>query len=81
MSGVSIGDGAIIASNSHIVKNVESYLIVGGNPGKLIKYRFKKDQIEKLLKIKWWDWDNRKINENVKLMCSKNIDIFINKHF
>ena len=40
MSGVTIGDGAIIANNSHVVKNVESYSLVGGNPAKLIKYRF-----------------------------------------
>jgi virginiamycin A acetyltransferase len=53
MSGVTIGDGAVIANNSHVVKNVEPYTLVGGNPAKLIKYRFSKEQIEKLLKIKW----------------------------
>ncbi len=52
MSGITVGDGAILAANSHIVKNVQPYSIVGGNPGKLIKYRFKKEQIAKLLKIK-----------------------------
>lgn len=81
MSGVTIGDGAIIANNSHVVKNVEPYTIVGGNPAKFIKYRFTKEQIDKLLKIKWWDWTNEKINENVSLLCSSNIDDFINKNY
>lgn len=53
MSGITVGDGAVIANNSHVVKNVEPYSIVGGNPAKLIKYRFSDEQIQKLLEIKW----------------------------
>lgn len=55
MSGVTISDGAIIAANSHVVKNVDAYEIVGGNPAKHIKFRFEKEIIEKLLKLKWWE--------------------------
>jgi acetyltransferase-like isoleucine patch superfamily enzyme len=77
MSGVTIGDGAIIANNSHIIKNVEPYSIVGGNPAKLIQYRFTKEQIESLLKIKWWYWDDNKINDFTKVLCNTNIDEFI----
>lgn len=73
MSGVTIGDGAVIANNSHVVKNVEPYSLVGGNPAKLIKYRFTEEQIKNLLIIKWWNWDDIKINENTELLC--NIDI------
>ena len=80
MSGVTIGDGAVIANNSHVVKNVEPYSIVGGNPAKLIKYRFTKDQIDKLLSIKWWYWDDNKINENTPLLCNRNVDNFISLH-
>ena len=80
MSGVKIGNGAIIANNSHVVKDVESYSIVGGNPAKLIKYRFSEDQIKQLLKIKWWDWEDDKINNIIKLLCNDNIDSFIEKH-
>lgn len=80
MSGVNIGDGAILACNSHIVKDVEPYTIVGGNPAKLIKYRFSKEVIDELLKIKWWDWPENKINENTDLLCNEYINAFINKH-
>lgn len=77
MSGVTIGDGAVIANNSHVVKNVEPYSLVGGNPAKLIKYRFTTEQIEKLLQIKWWYWDDEKINKFTPLLCNSDIDQFI----
>ncbi len=77
LSGVTIGDGAIIANNSHVVKNVEPYSIVGGNPAKHIKYRFTEDQIKNLLEIKWWYWPDEKINEFTDLLCNNDIDKFI----
>jgi acetyltransferase-like isoleucine patch superfamily enzyme len=77
MSGVKIGDGVVIANNSHVVKNAEPYSLIGGNPAKLIKYRFAQQQIEKLLQIKWWHWDDEKINKFIKLLCNDNIDEFI----
>jgi acetyltransferase-like isoleucine patch superfamily enzyme len=77
MSGVTVGDGAVIANNSHVVKNVEPYSIVGGNPAKIIKFRFTPDEIEKLLIIKWWDWDDQKINQFLPLLCNNHISEFI----
>jgi len=77
MSGITIGDGVVIANNSHVVKNVEPYSLVGGNPAKLIKYRFTQEQIEKLLEIKWWYWEDDKINKFSPLLCNNNIDEFI----
>jgi acetyltransferase-like isoleucine patch superfamily enzyme len=77
MSGVTIGDGAIIAANSHVVKSVEPYSIVGGNPAKHIKYRFSPEQIKNLLEIKWWDWSENRINKYMNLMLSNDIDKFI----
>ena len=78
MSGIKIGDGAVIAANSHVVKNVEAYSVVGGNPAKFIRFRFTPEQIEKLLEIKWWDWDDAKINKFTPLLCNDNIDAFLN---
>jgi len=77
MSGITIGDGAIIARNSHVVKNVEPYSIVGGNPAKFIKFRFKPEQITKLLKIKWWNWLDSDINTATPLLCNSDIQQFI----
>ena len=81
MSGITIGDGAVIANSSHVVKNVEAYSIVGGNPATHIRYRFTKEQIEALLKIQWWNWEDAKINRYVPLLCSGNIDEFIEAVF
>jgi len=77
MSGVTIGDGVVIANNSHVVKNAEPYTIIGGNPAKLLKYRFTPEQIKELLEIKWWNWDDDKINQYTPLLCNNNIDEFI----
>jgi len=74
MAGVSIGDGAIIAANSTVVKDVEPYSIVGGNPAKEIKKRFSDELIEKLLKIKWWNWDIDKITKNVHHLTDNKIE-------
>jgi acetyltransferase-like isoleucine patch superfamily enzyme len=74
MSGVFIGDGAVIASNSVVTKNVEPYSIVGGNPAKLIKKRFNLETIELLLSLKWWDWEEKKINQNLNILCSPEIE-------
>ena len=79
MSGVTIGDGAVIANNSHVVKNVEPYCLVGGNPAKFIKHRFTPEQIDQLLRIQWWYWDDHKINKFACLLCNNNIDEFIKK--
>ena len=74
MAGVTIGDGAIIATNSTIVKDVPPYTIVGGNPGKEIKKRFDEETINKLLALKWWDWPIEKITENLQNLTGNLID-------
>jgi len=77
MSGVTIGDGAVLAANSHVVKDVPAYAIVGGNPAKVIKYRFTEEQIKGLLKLQWWNWNDKKINMKLPLLCSTNINSFL----
>lgn len=73
-----IGDGAVIASDSVVVKNVPPYAIVGGNPAQIIKYRFEPHVIEALLRIKWWDWSLDKIHDNFKYF--NDVEKFISLH-
>jgi len=54
MSGIQIGDGAVIAANSMVVKDIAAYEIWGGNPAKKLKMRFSDEIIKSLLKLKWW---------------------------
>lgn len=63
LDGVTIGDGAIVAANSVVSKDVEPYSIVGGSPAKLIKMRFDELTTSKLLTSAWWNWDTVKIKE------------------
>lgn len=74
MPGVTIGDGCIIAARSVVVKDVEPYSVVGGNPASLLKYRFSQDAIAQLLEIRWWDWDIEKISRNIHLIMDTDIN-------
>lgn len=74
MNGVTIGNGAIIATRAVVVKDVPPYSIVAGNPAKVVKMRFDDKTIERLQKISWWNWDREKINKHLKLICHLDID-------
>lgn len=74
MAGVKIGDGAIIATNSTVVSDVEPYTIVGGNPAREIKKRFSPEIVERLLKLQWWNWDIEKITENVQNLTDLDLE-------
>lgn len=78
LSGVTIGDGAIIAANSHVFKNIPPYSIAGGNPCKHIKYRFKEEIIEKLLELKWWDLPDNEIQKLIPILCSSDENLLLN---
>lgn len=74
MAGVTIGDGAIIATNATVTKDVEPYSIVGGNPAQLIRKRFSDEVISELLAIQWWHWDIEKITQHVQLLTSNDFE-------
>ena len=54
-SGVTIGDGAVIAGQSVVTKSVPPYAVVAGNPARIVKYRFDEKTIQDFLRLKWWD--------------------------
>lgn len=70
MSGVTIGDGAVIAANSHVVQDVAPYTIVGGNPSKVIKKRFDEEIINLLLELKWWELDDADIKNLIPVLTA-----------
>jgi len=68
LPGVHIGNGAIIAANAVVTKDVPDYHIAGGNPCRIIKKRFDDEVIEHLLAIRWWDWPKEKIFDNLEIL-------------
>jgi len=74
MPGVHIGDGAIIAANSVVAKDVPAYHIAGGNPCKVIRKRFDDETIDCLLQLRWWDWPAEKLFANLEKLCSPDLE-------
>jgi len=70
LSGINIGDGAVLSANATVVKNVQPYEVVGGNPARLLKLRFDEDIVNLLLKLSWWDLPLNIIKEINDLLCS-----------
>ena len=64
LSGVTIGNGAVVAAGSVVTKDVPPYAVVGGAPAKIIKLRFKDSSIQELEDLKWWDWEYDEIKKN-----------------
>jgi acetyltransferase-like isoleucine patch superfamily enzyme len=81
MSGVTIGDGAVVGACSLVTRNVAPYSIVGGNPARLIRMRFDSNTIDALLKIRWWDWDLKRIKKNMTTLLSCNVRKFVADNF
>lgn len=77
LSGVTIGDGVIVGVGALVTKDVPPYAIVGGNPARVIRYRFSEEQIAALLEIRWWDWPEQEIRDAVPLLAADDVDAFI----
>jgi len=77
MSGVTIGDGAVVGTKAVVAKDVRPYAIVVGNPAREIRRRFSDEQVEALLRIRWWDWPTEQVKQHIELICSPDIDAFI----
>ena len=72
---LNIGTGSVIAANSVVTKDVPPYAIVGGNPAKIIKYRFSETHIQKLLALQWWNYSFTDFQQ----LDITNIDTFIDQ--
>jgi acetyltransferase-like isoleucine patch superfamily enzyme len=77
LSGVTIGNGAVIGAHSVVTKSVPAYGMVGGNPARLIRLRFDGDTISSMEQIAWWDWPFEKIRDAYPLLLSSDIKTFI----
>jgi acetyltransferase-like isoleucine patch superfamily enzyme len=77
LSGVRIGDGAVVGARSVVSADVPPYGIVVGNPARLVRMRFTEAQIEELLHVAWWNWPAEKVVECVGLLNGASVDDFI----
>jgi len=77
LSGVRIGNGAVIGAGSVVTKDVAPYSVTAGNPAKHVRWRFSESTINSLLEEQWWNWPRRKIVENVKTLVS--VPVFNNE--
>lgn len=77
LSGVSIGDGAVVGARSVVTKNVSPYAVVAGNPARFVKKRFDDETISRLLRIKWWNWEDEEIEKSLPVLLSDNIEAFL----
>lgn len=78
LGDITIGDGAIIGAFSVVAKDIPPYAVVVGNPAQIKRYRFTEEQIESLLKIKWWLWPDEIVKERGQDLL--NIDTFLSKY-
>ena len=75
MAGIKIGSGSVIGRNTVVTKDVEPYQIVVGNPGKVVRTRFNKEQIVNLMKSEWWNIDY----STLKLLPFNDVDAFLQR--
>lgn len=77
LSGVTIGDGAVVANGAIVTKDVPPYAIVGGNPAKLIRWRFDEPTRNAVQATAWWNWPEQEILSAVDMLCSEHIEEFL----
>ncbi|MDX2283830.1 MAG: CatB-related O-acetyltransferase [Bacteroidia bacterium] len=76
LPGVRIGDGAIIGAGAVVTRDVAPYSVAGGNPARELRKRFSPEQIETLLRIRWWDWPAERITAHAHLLTGGDVDAF-----
>lgn len=79
LSGVTIGDGALIGAGAVVTRSIPPYAIAAGNPARVVKMRFEDGVIARLMYIRWWDWPNDRIEKAIPYLLSDDIGTFIKK--
>jgi acetyltransferase-like isoleucine patch superfamily enzyme len=80
LSGVEIGDGAVVGAFSVVTRSVRPYAIVAGQPAREQRRRFGDAQVERLLRVRWWDWPDDKVRAEVDALSCADIDAFLTRH-
>jgi len=76
-SGVTIADGAVVLADSIVKSAVEPYSIVGGNPARIVGYRFDENTIASMMGMRWWDWDFHTLLNAVPLLNGNDVELFL----
>ena len=79
LSGVRIGDGAVVGTQAVVTEDVRPYAIVVGNPAREVGRRFTDEQVEALLRIRWWDWPTDLVRQRVDLLSSPDVGRLIER--
>jgi acetyltransferase-like isoleucine patch superfamily enzyme len=80
LSGVTIGDGAVVGGYSVVASDVRPYAIVVGNPASEVGRRFSDEVVEKLLRIRWWDWPDAVLRERYAELCNTDVEAFVGRY-
>lgn len=80
LSGVSVGNGAVVAARSVVTRDVPPYAVVAGSPARIVKFRFDQPTIEALQEIAWWSWPIEKVEEALPLLMAGDAEAFIERY-